>query len=98
VYGFKPRLVLEDGRLRLVPLPTLAYDHLAALFDPAHFLGHEDFLHPYRPVRFRFPYVDSLLRALDKEQARRWLSGVPSTGIAPSTQSGMGVLRADVRV
>ena len=53
VYGFKPRLVLEDGRLRLVPLPTLAYDDLAALFaDPAHFLGHEDFLHPLRARAF----------------------------------------------
>jgi len=82
VYGFKPRLVLEDGRLRLVPLPTLAYDDLAAFFaEPARFLGHEDFLPdtPYGPVRFHFPYVVSLLRAVGKERARRWLSGVPSS-------------------
>jgi hypothetical protein len=81
VYGFKPRFVLEDGHLKLVPLPTLAYRDLEPFFtDPARFLEHEEFLPDSTdgPVLFRFPYVVSLARMLAKERARRWISGEPS--------------------
>jgi hypothetical protein len=81
VYGFKPRFVLDNARLQLIPVPTLSYSELGAFFaNPGLFLQSEAFLpdSTYGPVRFQFPYSLSLFRALAKERTRLWLRGEPT--------------------
>ena len=81
LYGFKPRFVFENDKLRLIPLPTLTYAEVGPYFaDPARLLAHEEFLpdSAYGPVRFHFPFAVSLVRALAKERPRNWLRREPS--------------------
>lgn len=83
VNGFKPRFLLEDGQLRLLPLPEIAYNDLPALYkSPDQWFGHESFLpdSAYGPARFQFPYTWSLIQLAARERMRNWLLNRPSWG------------------
>lgn len=81
VNGFKPRFVLDDGQLRLLPLPEIAYTDLPALYaNPEQWFTHESFLpdSAYGPARFQFPYTWSLIQLVARERTRNWLINRPS--------------------
>ena len=80
-YGLKPRFVLEDGELRLIPLPALDAYAFANLTDDADRLLPDDWFRPGGPagiVTLRFPYTWSLLRVFGQYRVRAALHGVPS--------------------
>jgi len=79
-YLLKPRFVLEEGKLRLVPLPTLGADEFAHLPDDADRLLPYDWFRPGGPagiVTLRFPYTWSILQLLVQYRVRAALQGVP---------------------
>jgi hypothetical protein len=80
-FGLKPRFVLENGELRLVPLPELDAAEFARIStDAAELLPYEYF----RPggdagiVVLGFPYTLSLARVSRQYRLRAALRGVPS--------------------
>ncbi|MDG1895909.1 MAG: hypothetical protein P8J37_13465 [Fuerstiella sp.] len=66
--GFKPRFIVRsDGELKQLPLPKISveeYERFVA--NPENFLTHETFMPggPSGPVRPRFPYTLTVLRAV----------------------------------
>ncbi len=86
-WAFKPRFVVDDeGRLELVPIPTLdqdEYRRFLAVDSPQLILPHENFAPGGRAgaVRHRFPHVVSLLRNFGHWELRAQLAGLP--GFAP---------------
>lgn len=83
LFSFKPRFILEDEKLTLIPLPTVTYDELPTFFQtPEQFLSHESFLpdSEYGPVNFSFPYTFSLMHTAKQEQTINWLLNKPSWG------------------
>ncbi len=80
-FSFKPRFILEDGELRLVPYPIIPNDQIQHFADaPQDFLAHENFLpdSTYGPNRFSFPYSVSLVRLFLKPRTVNWLLDKPS--------------------
>ena len=78
---FKPRFILRDRRLELVPLPYIPTNQLEAfLAAPHQFLPHETFLPgtQFGPSRVTFPYVLTLLRLVWNERVITKLRGQPS--------------------
>ena len=79
---FKPRFVVDAaGDLRLIPLPRIAPDDLAAFgADPERFLDHETFLpgSRYGGTRLEFPYTRVLVRAITSERVRARIAGRPN--------------------
>lgn len=75
-YGFKPRFLLQDDRLALVPIPVdSAADFARVCAAPEEILLHETFLD--RP-RAQFPYSWALLMWLTRDfHARALLAGKP---------------------
>lgn len=80
-YGLKPRFLVRDGALEVVPLPDLdaaAFTRIAQ--DGARLLPHDYF----RPggdagiVQLRFPFTVQLLRMPAQYRVRAWRQGVPS--------------------
>ena len=80
-FGFKPRFILQDDVLELVPIPQLAYEELDSFYQaPAQYLSHEAFLPDTAsgPLIFSFPYTVSLIQLLTKERLVNRLLGRPS--------------------
>lgn len=80
-FSFKPRFILEDGELRLVPYPLIPVEQLDHFAEkPEDFLSHENFLPDteYGPNRFSFPYSVSLVRLFLKPRTVNWLLNKPS--------------------
>lgn len=80
-FGFKPRFILENETLRLIPIPTLAYEELPLFFkNPQSFLPHETFLPDsvYGQERLVFPYFFTLIRVVSKERTVKRIQGLPS--------------------
>jgi hypothetical protein len=77
-YRLKPRFILENGALKLVPYPTLTQDEYLAMGDyPAKFLKY-DYLIPGGPagtVRAGFPYTVTLLKSLGNYRIQAQLRG-----------------------
>jgi len=79
--ALKPRFVLENGALRLVPLPNLGYDQfIAGLRAPHSIFAHEAFLPGSRhgPVIWSFPYTLSLLDLVRTDHVTNYVRGRPS--------------------
>ncbi len=79
--GLKPRFVLENGNLKLVPLPVLSYDQLMdGLRDPRGIFPHEVFLPGSRfgQVVWSFPYTFSMVKLMRTDQAANYLNGRPT--------------------
>lgn len=81
VFAFKPRFILERGRLRLVPLPTPSFSGQHApgsnVLDSLH---HETFL-PGKgvgPVPIRFPYSLVVWDLFLHERVQGWVKNKPS--------------------
>jgi GDSL-like lipase/acylhydrolase family protein len=80
-YGLKPRFVLEDGKLRLVPLPILDADAFARIADDARRLLPYEYFRPGGAagiVPLRFPYTWRLLKVVWQYRVQAALHGVPS--------------------
>jgi len=78
VYALKPRFVLENGSLKLIPLPQLSPDDYRAMTqDPGKFLLHDYLLPGGRavPSQAGFPYTLSLLRAFGNYRVQAVLQG-----------------------
>jgi hypothetical protein len=79
-YGLKPRFILENGSLKLVPLPALsAEEYVAMTRNPGSVLVH-DYLLPGGPAgttQTGFPFTISLLRTFANYRIRARLSGEP---------------------
>ncbi len=81
LFSFKPRFILEDENLRLIPLPTITYEELPAFFQaPKQYLAYETFFpgSDYGSVPFSFPYSFHLVQAASQEQTINWLLNKPS--------------------
>lgn len=79
--ALKPRFVLENGALKLVPIPSLSYEQLInGLHEPRTIFPHEIFLpgSPHGPVIWSFPYTLSLLDLLRSDQVVNYIHGRPS--------------------
>ena len=66
-FGFKPRFVLRDGQLELIPLPVLAEDSYRELVRHPDTVLPLDWFRPGGPagvVELRFPFTLSVARAL----------------------------------
>jgi len=79
--SFKPRFVLEENELRLIPLPNPSYSDLQNLdkrFDDL--LPYEEFRPGGNigPVVKRFPYTLTLFNLLMHHRVQDWLLGRPS--------------------
>lgn len=80
-YGLKPRFVLRDGALDLVPLPDLDAAAFARIADDAATLLPHEFFRPGGDagiVALRFPFTLQLLRVPAQYRVRAWRHGVPS--------------------
>lgn len=78
--GLKPRFVLENGKLELIPLPKLTYDQfLDAIEDPGVAFPHEEFLPGSfsGPAVWSFPYLWSAVRAIRRSATIDYLMGRP---------------------
>ena len=79
-YGLKPRFILENGSLKLVPLPALsAEEYVAMTRNPGRVLFH-DYLLPGGPAgttQTGFPFTISLLRTFANYRIRAQLSREP---------------------
>ena len=77
-YRLKPRFILENGALKLVPYPPLTQDeYLEMGDDPAKFLKY-DYLIPGGPagtLRAGFPYTVTLLKSLGNYRIQAQLRG-----------------------
>lgn len=81
IYSFKPRFILNDGKLKLIPIPTIDYDDLKFFYQtPEKYLKYESFLpdSEYGPVSFSFPHSVTLIRLVLKERVTNWLLNKPS--------------------
>jgi hypothetical protein len=79
-YGLKPRFILENGSLKLVPLPALsAEEYVAMTRNPGSVLVHEYLLPggPAGTTQTGFPFTISLLRTFANYRIRARLSGEP---------------------
>lgn len=79
--ALKPRYVLENGTLNLVPLPNLSYEQfIDGLRDPRAILPHEVFVPGSRhgPVIWTFPYTLSLLDLVRTDHVTNYVRGRPS--------------------
>lgn len=79
--ALKPRFVLENGTLNLVPIPSLSYDQfIAGLREPHSIFAHEEFLPGSRhgPVIWSFPYTLSLLHLVRTDHVTNYVRGRPS--------------------
>ncbi len=80
-YGFKPRFVLKDGKLVLIPIPTIDKSNLKDyLKNPGKWIPYEWFLPDTKdgPVTFKFPYSVSLLKTLTHHKFAEQLTRRPS--------------------
>jgi lysophospholipase L1-like esterase len=79
-YGLKPRFILENGSLKLVPLPALsAEEYVAMTRNPGGVLVH-DYLLPGGPAgttQTGFPFTISLFRTFANYRIRAQLSREP---------------------
>ncbi|MCB0337166.1 MAG: hypothetical protein KDD62_12700, partial [Bdellovibrionales bacterium] len=74
----KPRFVLENGALKLIPIPAPSKEQALELVeDPAKFLNHEFFLPggPSHIRRISFPYTLSLLSVYQNEHIGAKMQG-----------------------
>lgn len=79
--GMKPRFILRDGALELVPLPRFTYQEFQdALANPARAWPHEAFLPGTAagPTVWAFPYSAALLHLLRSRHVRNYVQGLPS--------------------
>lgn len=81
IRGFKPRFVVEHGKLVEVPIinqPDTKFNHIVEI--PEKYLPHEYFLpgSKYGPVQIKFPYSFSVVRALFHPRALAVIGGEPS--------------------
>ena len=79
--ALKPRFVLENGALKLVPIPNLSYEQfINGLSDPRAVFAHEVFLPGSRhgPVIWSFPYTLSLLDLVRTDHVINYVRGRPS--------------------
>ncbi len=79
--SFKPRFDRVQGKLVLLPMPTIPSDRLADYFvHPERFLADDRLLPgtPFGPVRAAFPYTAALLRIALGPRIRNWVLGRPS--------------------
>jgi hypothetical protein len=79
--ALKPRFVLENGALNLVPIPSLSYEQfIDGLRDPRAIFPHEVFLPGSRhgPVIWSFPYSLSLIDVVRTDHVINYLRGRPS--------------------
>ena len=78
--GFKPRFVLRDGQLELVPMPVFrSVEAISTLGRDSRALEHE-FFYPGGPsgqVRAAFPYIASLAAFAFSWRVRAQMAGVP---------------------
>jgi hypothetical protein len=82
-FSFKPRFVLEQDALRLIPLPKLSAEGVAEFHRrPETLLPHETFLPDSRwgPARLDFPHALALGRALFHPRVWAALAGKTSWG------------------
>jgi len=80
-FGLKPRFVIDDDRLRLIPLPTLSYEDFVEMTQsPTRFFQHETFLpgSPHGPPVFSFPYTVPMLRLATSQTIRNYVLSRPS--------------------
>jgi len=80
-FSFKPRFILEAGRLRQVPPPDIAFSEWGRFVEaPGRFLSHENFLPDSRmgPIPPRFPYTSAIVKLLANERILGRLRGRPS--------------------
>lgn len=82
IFGFKPRFVLEEGQLRLAPLPTPSFSDLRSLRNNMlDFLPYETFLpgNGVGPVpNDRFPYSLVVWNLFLNERVQSWVFKKPS--------------------
>jgi hypothetical protein len=79
-FGLKPRFILQNHRLNLIPLPRL--DHAAfvdSFSHPQKYLKHEYFIpgSDFGPTDWSFPYTLRILQALLSPQVQSWLADKP---------------------
>ena len=78
--ALKPRFILENGKLTLVPIPNLSYEAFAeGLAEPSTIFP-QDVLAPgsgHGPVIWSFPYTFSLIDLLTGDQVTNYVRGVP---------------------
>lgn len=80
-FGLKPRFVLEDDTLKLVPLAELTADEFTELGERGAELLPHDFFAPGGPTGIhtkRFPFLWSVPQAFGHYRVRAKLAGVPS--------------------
>jgi hypothetical protein len=79
-YAFKPRFVLHDAELSLLPVPSVPAGELQAFFDRPQLVLHHEFFLPnssWGPSIASFPYSWSLLRSYGNWMIRAKLRGQP---------------------
>jgi len=79
-YGLKPRFILENGSLKLVPLPSLsAEEYVAMTRNPGSVLVHDYFMPggPSGTTQTGFPFTISLFRTFANYRIRAQLSREP---------------------
>jgi hypothetical protein len=79
--ALKPRFVLDDGTLELIPLSSLSYEQFSeGIRDPRTIFPHEAFVPGSRhgPVIWSFPYTPDLLRLILTDQVINYVRGLPS--------------------
>jgi hypothetical protein len=79
--ALKPRFVVENGVLNLVPIPTFSFEEFqSALSRPESFWRYEAFLpgSSEGPIVWRFPYTLSFLRLAVSRHVINFIRGRPS--------------------
>ena len=81
IYGFKPRFIMDNYDLQLIPLPAIGIRKLPEFCSyPERFLLHETFLPDTRfgPSKIRIPFTRAFLRTLFDERFLNVLKRTPS--------------------
>ena len=79
--GVKPRFIIENEELKLIPLPSFSYDELVkASTTPEILFKHETFIpgSAYGLPRYSFPYSLTIVRFVTSKKVRNYLSKTPS--------------------
>ncbi len=79
--GFKPRFVLSESGLQLVPIPELTFSRMSSIAErPGSVFSSETFLpnSDVGPIRARAPWTFVVVKMFFHSRFQNWVTGVPS--------------------
>ncbi len=100
-FGLKPRFIVRQGALELIPLPSFTEEQYARIGEDAATLLPDDFFRPGGPaglIARSFPYTVSAVRALGHYRFRAGLHGEPSYAAFYRPDHASGALEVTTEV